>query len=155
MTHKVYGFFGNNRFLSNFHPSTVKLDGMDYPTVEHAYQAAKTSDTSIRKTIRDAISPKEAKRLAFKLIKMDDGARRFWDGKKYTVMFTLCRQKFEDPELRKLLLETGQAELVEANWWNDTYWGVCNDQGENNLGKILMKIRDMAREEENAARSRE
>jgi predicted NAD-dependent protein-ADP-ribosyltransferase YbiA (DUF1768 family) len=33
-------------------------------------------------------------------------------------------------------------ELIEGNWWGDTYWGVCNGVGENHLGKLLMKIRD-------------
>jgi predicted NAD-dependent protein-ADP-ribosyltransferase YbiA (DUF1768 family) len=40
-----------------------------------------------------------------------------------------------------MLKATGDEELVEGNWWNDTFWGVCNGVGENNLGKLLMKIR--------------
>ena len=52
------------------------------------------------------------------------------------------RQKFKYPELREQLLSTGDQELVEGNWWRDFYWGVCNGVGDNNLGKLLMKIRD-------------
>jgi predicted NAD-dependent protein-ADP-ribosyltransferase YbiA (DUF1768 family) len=44
------------------------------------------------------------------------------------------------------LLETGDAELVEGNWWDDTFWGVCNGVGQNNLGKILMDTRRELRE---------
>jgi hypothetical protein len=44
-----------------------------------------------------------------------------------------------------LLLATGDMELIEDNDWDDTYWGVCNGAGENNLGKLLMKIRAEAR----------
>ena len=59
-------------------------------------------------------------------------------------MFQLCRLKFEDPELRALLKATGNQDLQEGNNWNDTYWGVSlrTGNGKNNLGLILMKIRD-------------
>lgn len=40
-----------------------------------------------------------------------------------------------------MLINTGDAELIEGNSWGDTFWGECNGIGENNLGKILMKIR--------------
>ena len=35
----------------------------------------------------------------------------------------------------------GNEELIEENWWNDTFWGVCRGVGKNHLGQILMKIR--------------
>ena len=46
-------------------------------------------------------------------------------------------------DLKALLLATGDANLEEGNTWNDTFWGVdlANGCGQNNLGKILMKIR--------------
>jgi predicted NAD-dependent protein-ADP-ribosyltransferase YbiA (DUF1768 family) len=56
-------------------------------------------------------------------------------------METLLRQKFAHPELRAKLKETNDAELVEGNWWGDRFWGVCRGEGENHLGKLLMKIR--------------
>jgi len=31
--------------------------------------------------------------------------------------------------------------LVEGNSWNDVWWGVCEGEGENHLGRILMDIR--------------
>ncbi len=60
-------------------------------------------------------------------------------------MELVLRQKFSHPGLLALLLATGDMELVEDNDWDDTYWGVCNGVGENNLGKLLMKIRAEAR----------
>ena len=56
-------------------------------------------------------------------------------------MYKCLRSKFSAPELREKLLDTGDAELIEGNWWNDTTWGVCNGVGENRLGKLLMQIR--------------
>jgi predicted NAD-dependent protein-ADP-ribosyltransferase YbiA (DUF1768 family) len=49
-------------------------------------------------------------------------------------MKELLKIKFENFELCKKLLATGEEELVEGNYWNDTYWGVCKGIGENHLG---------------------
>ena len=57
-------------------------------------------------------------------------------------MLTGLRKKFADPELRNLLLATGDEELIEGNYWGDTYWGVCNGVGQNKLGKLLMQVRE-------------
>lgn len=39
--HTIKGFFGDYRWLSNFGQAQVQLDGVTYPSVEVAYQAAK------------------------------------------------------------------------------------------------------------------
>lgn len=58
-------------------------------------------------------------------------------------MSQLIFQKFlTDLQLRQKLLDTKDAYLEETNNWNDTFWGVCNGEGENNLGKILMATRE-------------
>lgn len=59
-------------------------------------------------------------------------------------MRDLCFQKFNNNlKLNKMLLLTEGYELQETNHWGDTYWG-CNEmgEGENNLGKILMNVRN-------------
>ncbi len=56
-------------------------------------------------------------------------------------METILRDKFSDSKLRQKLLETGNEELVEGNEWSDFFWGVCNGKGQNQLGKLLMKLR--------------
>lgn len=68
-----------------------------------------------------------------------------WEYIRVDVMTELVRKKFSQEPLRSQLIATGDAELIEGNWWNDTFWGVCNGVGENNLGKILMKVRDEIR----------
>ena len=61
-------------------------------------------------------------------------------------MYEVCLCKFTQHEdLKKKLLETGDAELIEGNYWHGCYWGVCEEQGENRLGKILMRIREELR----------
>ena len=57
-------------------------------------------------------------------------------------MYFIVRNKFiPNDDLMEKLIATGNAELIEGNWWKDTYWGVCDGIGENKLGKILMQIR--------------
>jgi len=130
-------FHGPFRFLSNFYPACITFEGIDYPTVEHAYQAAKTDDRGLRLTVAAAHSPGAAKRMGPKL-----PLRPGWEQIKVDTMRALLRLKFTSyPELRAQLLATGDAELVEVNTWNDTFWGVCNGEGRNQLGKILMEIR--------------
>lgn len=66
-----------------------------------------------------------------------------WDEIKVEVMYEIVKAKFHyNPDLREMLLATEDAELIEGNWWGDTFWGVCKGQGLNNLGKILMRVRD-------------
>jgi predicted NAD-dependent protein-ADP-ribosyltransferase YbiA (DUF1768 family) len=56
-------------------------------------------------------------------------------------LFYIRRQKFKALRLANALLATGQAQLVEGNTWNDTYWGVCHGEGLNVLGMLLMQVR--------------
>ena len=136
-TDMIDSFKGENRFLSNFWPAEVELDGMLFPTVEHAYVAAKTLDPEKRAEIRLVNTPGQVKRLGRTL-----DLRADWDEVKLGIMEGLVRQKFQHPELAALLLATGDQELVEGNTWDDTFWGVCFDVGCNHLGLILMKVRD-------------
>lgn len=58
-------------------------------------------------------------------------------------MASVVFDKFaRNKELRDKLLFTNDKYLEETNDWNDKYWGICNGIGENNLGKILMGIRE-------------
>lgn len=134
-------FDGKYRFLSNFWPAKVHLDGVSYPSVEHAYQAAKTHDPAMRRFIADAPSPGEAKRRG----RMIKDKRPDWDDTKLSAMEILLQRKFSpilNPELSAMLKETGDAELIEGNGWGDIFWGVCAGVGENHLGKLLMKVRE-------------
>lgn len=138
----VNSFQGQFRFLSNFWASPiVKSDGFTYPTAEHAYQACKFNWAADRAKIRLAPSPADAKRLARKMTLRPD-----WDRMKVDAMGRVLRLKFTPgSELAAMLLETGDAKLIEGNTWGDTFWGVCNGQGKNILGNLLMDIREELR----------
>jgi hypothetical protein len=146
----IESFNGDHRFLSNFWPARVVLDGVEYPTVEHAYQAAKTVDPAERRTIADLPTPGQAKR-AGKQVTM----RADWDEVKIDLMRDLVRQKFRHPELAGQLLATGEARLIEGNRWGDRFWGQSPvGNGENHLGRILMEVRRELREMERDTPSR-
>jgi ribA/ribD-fused uncharacterized protein len=138
-------FRGRWEFLSNFYPSEVKLKGKTYPTVEHAFQAAKTLDEADRERIRLAETAGQAKAMGRKV-----ALRSGWavgnNGIRVQVMRALLKQKFAPgTELAQKLLDTEDREIVEGNTWNDTFWGVCNGKGKNRLGELLMAIREELR----------
>ena len=131
----IDSFSGEYRWLSNFWPAQVELDGRLYPTVENAYQAAKTLSIAERLPF-EGYSPGEAKRKGRRLAVRSD-----WEEVKLWIMEYLVVQKFLRTGLRELLRATGDQPIVEGNHWGDTFWGVCNGVGENHLGKLIMKIR--------------
>ena len=137
----VQEFKDEYRFLSNFWPQAVVYEGVTYPTVEHAYQAAKTVVRAERAWILAQDTPGQAKRLGQRLT-----IRKDWDDIKVSVMTDLVGQKFRDPELRERLL-TIEGGIIEGNYWGDRFWGVDlkTGTGENHLGKILMRIRETLR----------
>ncbi len=132
----IDSFEGEDRFLSNFYPAIIRFDGLSFPTVENAYQAAKTLNPQER-MLFEYVLPGKAKRMGKKVTKRSD-----WSEVKLSIMEELLRQKFADEHLKDKLLHTRNLRLIEGNVWNDTFWGVCKGVGENHLGKLLMKIRD-------------
>ena len=139
---KIAEFQGEYRFLSNFYPATVVFEGITYPTAEHAYQSAKTTNMAERRRIAAVAAPADAKREGRAL----SPQRPDWEQVKFDVMEKVVRDKFtRNADLREKLLATGDAYLEEGNTWNDRIWGVYQGQGENRLGKILMQVRDELR----------
>jgi N-glycosidase YbiA len=134
-------FKGEYRFLSNFWACAIGHDGIQYPTVEHAFQAAKTLNFHERWNISRLETPGEAKRAGRKAQIRPD-----WEQVKVGIMQELVLQKFARHEgLRRRLLDTDDALLLEGNTWGDTFWGVVEGEGHNELGKILMEVRQLLR----------
>lgn len=135
----VLGFQKEHRFLSNFHPSPLRWDGLEYPCGENAFQAAKSLDPEVRKTFQ-TMTPGEAKRAGRKLALRPD-----WETAKNQIMLEITRAKFNHPAnwtLRERLIATGIKKLEERNSWGDRIWGTdMNGKGQNRLGKILMEVR--------------
>lgn len=134
-------FRGEFAFLSNFFPSPITIQGIVYPTVEHAFQAKKTMNREDRLVIAGCRTPGEAKRMGRRVELRPD-----WDrSTRLSVMFSLLWDKFKDPVLRERLLNTAPRMLIEGNSWGDRFWGICDGSGENHLGELLMRVRSACR----------
>jgi hypothetical protein len=126
------------RRFSNFSAYGFELDGCYWETSEHYYQAQKFVGTPLYKAVREAATPKEAAKLG----RDTENRRKDWEAVKDEVMRRAVMRKFEThAELRALLLETGDEELIE-NAPNDYYWG-CGKEGtgKNMMGKLLCEVR--------------
>lgn len=137
MQSDITEFSGKYRWLSNFWPSPVEFEGLLFSNVEAAYVAAKTTCLETRKKIQAISSPSECKKFGRGI-----ELRSNWDDIKVEVMRSLLQQKFtKSSPLADRLIKTGNCQIIEGNYWGDTFWGVCKGSGQNNLGKLLMEIR--------------
>lgn len=143
----------DHSYLSNFHIVDVEYCGVIYPSSEHAYMSAKSDDVvevDGRKfnwkdfCKRPDIRPGKIKGES-RFVTLIDG----WDEMKVQVMYHVLVSKFRNPALRSRLLSTGNQNIQEGNWHGDTFWGVDlkvnPNYGENNLGRLLMRVRDEIR----------
>lgn len=135
-------FRGEWRELSNF--------GGSLPiTAEHLFQAMKSVEWSDQLYVLAASTPGEAKSRGKKVKLRED-----WEEIKVEVMWCVIQIKFSPgSHYAKLLLSTGDHELIEGNRWGDLFWGAVFDvegelTGQNELGKLLMDWRDILRQEE-------
>lgn len=140
----IDSFTGEHRFLSNFHPTTFEWMDLTWQTAEHAYQWAKCIDSNgvlvhevEAHQIIVASRPGKAKRIG-KAEKLNTPE---WRARRLAVMESILRAKFANPVLRKRLIDTAPAELIEGNFHGDKFWGVYNGVGSNHLGALLMKLR--------------
>ncbi len=126
-------------FLSNFYECPVFYEGLVYNSTEAAFQAAKIL---YGREYFTRMNPPAAKKEGRRVDLRDD-----WEDVKMGVMYDVCYAKFAyNPELKKKLLKTGDKHLEEANHHGDMIWGTVDGEGENNLGKILMQLRQDLRE---------
>jgi len=131
----INSFTGKYSFLSNMYPHSAIGK-----SVEHYFQAAKSTSAEDYQYVVDAVDGYEARARGKKILMRDD-----WSECKEDVMFNELGVKFYVyPSMQKMLLDTGDEELVEGNTWGDRYWGVDvrTGIGENKLGKMLMQIRE-------------
>ena len=128
--------------LENFSPYGLTIDKLFFPTCEHAFQYFKYigTDEKIAEIIRNSSSPDEARLLAHKY----KGKREpNWKKIKYDVMDEVVKLKVhQNEDVKKVLLETRDFLIAEFCLDEDTDWGIDrNNNGENHLGKSLMKVR--------------
>ena len=128
--------------FTNFYQAVVNIDGQDWLTTEHYFQAQKFVGTPLVRTIRLMERPRDAFDKS-RDPRYSHWRRSDWEEVKENIMFKALQAKFTQHEkLKKLLLSTGDRELVERSPY-DSYWGDGGDgSGKNKLGILLMTLRD-------------
>lgn len=129
-------FRGEYYFLSNFYEAPIEYKGITYTNNESAFQSIKCINEIDRKQFAN-LNPSQAKSLG-RRVKL----RTDWEQIKYSVMYGIVKAKFsQNNDLYEKLVATGEECLEEGNTWGDRFWGTVNGFGENELGKILMRVR--------------
>jgi N-glycosidase YbiA len=140
--------------FSNFSPHSINVDGSHWPTSEHYYQAQKFVGTSFQylcQKIKIAPTPEAATVIGRN---SSYRVREDWELAKKEVMYLAVLTKFLIyPDLKRLLVATDHHVIVE-NSPTDCYWGCGPDgMGQNQLGQILMRVRQELRESQEISES--
>jgi len=148
----IQAFTGPYSNFSNFAPCKIELWGLFYPSVEHAYQSAKSDGAEWKVFCQNTDNAGKVKRASHSVQLVAN-----WEELKVQLMRYLVWQKFNQEPFKTLLLSTGNEYIQEGNWWNDTFWGVNlkTGMGKNVLGNILMEIRTFFQQGERANEGRD
>ena len=123
-------------FLSNDYNASFFYEGINYSNAEAAFQAQKTTDNEI-KEVFGYLPADIAKKMGHKLPLPND-----WEDTKANIMYGIVYAKFlQNIYLVDELVVTGEEEIIYTNDNGDKFWGVCNGEGKNMLGRILMEVR--------------
>ena len=126
-------------FLSNFYECPIYYNKLVFCNAEAAFQAQKVIDEKEQYKFIN-LNASQARKLGKTIV-----LRKDWEEVKDNIMYEIVKRKFTvNKELQQKLIDTKDEELVEENWWHDTYWGIDSKTGigKNKLGKILMKVRE-------------
>lgn len=103
-------FQGKYRWLSNFYPVEVILDSITYPSIENAYQSAKSNDNNWKRYCQYEENPSLVKKESRKIDLIDN-----WNYEKVIIMRSLIEQKFDKEPFMSLLIDTNDVYIIEGN----------------------------------------
>ena len=151
--------------FSNFSSHRVAYKGINYKNSEAAFQAQKFEDEKVKQLFAN-LDPSKAKALGrAKVIFLNHKGEYYknklpsdirkrssefteyyiksdWDTIRVEEMYQVVKNKYEqNPDIKRILLLTGERDLMEGNTWGDRFWGQVDGKGLNFLGRILMQIR--------------
>ena len=130
----IRSFEGKYEFLSNAYQKELVHYGITFQNAEAAYQASKPEQRDIIRKLFSKLNAHDAKKMGQQLV-----IRENWDSE--IEMYEVLWDKFsQSPELSAMLMATKDAVLAPEGI--GTFWGIENGTGENNLGNILMQVRE-------------
>ncbi|MCR4274783.1 MAG: NADAR family protein [Candidatus Campbellbacteria bacterium] len=137
------------KFYIYFSPYTahaLEIDGVVYPTLEHAYQCMRYTDPHIIEEIRMAHGPVKAWEAStkYKHLQIPEFKSEEY---KLEVMKKLMKLKAQQhEEIRQALLDSGELHIVKHIVTyppGDGFWDDGEDgQGLNHIGRLWMEIRE-------------
>jgi ribA/ribD-fused uncharacterized protein len=131
-------------FLSNMYLCKIKYNGKVFKSSEHLYQYLKIDDNGL--WWKEKIIESEHGKIAKKLTKNKKCPLKTFKNDFQKNLFLIRNMikcidlKFnQNYDLHKRLLTTNDANLVEWNYWGDTFYGkdIRTENGKNYLGRIL------------------
>lgn len=142
-------FIGPYSFLSNDYLHNLVIYDLTFCSVSHYICAMKTTSYEDMCTISKSINP-------IKDI-FDFPQRTDWDDVKLSIMEYAIYYKFCEPSLANLLKSTQTIELIDGYYDLDEvntdkdFWSynLRTNIGQNNIGKLLMKIRSFLISQDN------
>lgn len=132
------------RYFGAYSAHAIEIDGVVYPTVEHAYHCQRYSDAAIIEEIRSARSPYLAWAASQKYKSQQ---KPDFNERKVVVMEELCHHKLQQHhDVRQALIDSGDAMIVKR-WFTgspaDGFWDAGMDgAGANESGNIWMRLRE-------------
>lgn len=139
-------FEGQYACFSNYYMCNMVFEELPYRCSESCYQSLKYAKQKSRNIYR-TMAPSTAHLRGQKIKPL----RPKWDEVKDDLMYKVVFEKFyQNKNIQEILLSTGDEEIINENDYHDNYWGICscekcraeNIEGQNKLGKILMKVRE-------------
>ena len=139
---EVIGFYPREFYpLDNFSSFKVEVDGYLYASLEEAFQSSLflPDYPDISERIKKSHSAHEAQKIMFENI----DKVKYSNKEQVKIMEKLLKLKVDqNPYVKKKLLETKDYTIVEDSP-KDDFWGWGpNRDGNNELGKLWMKIRE-------------
>lgn len=154
MSSKYIGSFsGDLEFLSNMYKIPIyfnesKYDNFQpdfkvYPSSENLYQALKCKYIKDRELFQN-VNPHQSKKIGRTIQIRPD-----WEFKNHEYPFEIISDvrleamklvidlKFKNIELAEKLIALSDDKLIEFNNWGDRFFGICDGEGLDHLGKIL------------------
>jgi ribA/ribD-fused uncharacterized protein len=133
-------------YFSPYTAHTIEIDGVVFPTVEHAYQCQRYTDPKIIEEIKNAKSPVKAWETSSKYKRLQIPEFKNEEYKLQVMKKLMLLKALQHEEIRKALIDSKDLKIVKHIVTyppGDGFWDDGEDgNGLNHMGRMWMEIRD-------------